>query len=345
MNSVSVSYLEDKKSIDEAKKGEIIHQEIEQLLKSKVNDSCEIPYYDAFYGSKNGFLPNGDGYMRMDDRIVIQSTWNNGVINGELVVFDVVAKRVLAYMDVVNGVITNQLDVTSRDTMEDVNERRIRFKTGPPFRRPKDPSNAFTNTKGNRSRTREERRSRDADEFLPSLNPTIYLHEYTDTLPEMHTLIKHIVISRHCLRTLDIDFVLSGLHRLIEVIIMPDSLHVVKSMCFLDLNSLRSIEISNHCCNSKKEKYQLNETNTRTFRVENCPALEELSIGSNSFYDFSNFAIISSNSFSVRYRLFRVSKAISLFADFYSLFQRSSEWLSLSGLLIERDSSAKVISV
>ena len=106
MSSVSVSYLEDKgKQNSEEKKG-IIQQDIDHILKASVGDSCNLSNYDAFYGDKVGFLPHGPGIMRMNDQIVIQSTWKNGVVDGELLIFDVVAKRLLAYMDVADGVIT-----------------------------------------------------------------------------------------------------------------------------------------------------------------------------------------------------------------------------------------------
>ena len=295
MSSVSVSYLEDKgKQNSEEKKG-IIQQEIDQILKASVGDSCDLSNYDAFYGNKNGFLPQGPGIMRMNDQIVIQSTWKNGVIDGELVIFDVIVQRVLAYMDVADGVITNILDVTSCDTNEDLNERRRLFRFGfpPPNEKETGAKDDEKPKKVTRPRIRNMRNVMMANQISSaSFSSTLVINEYAESLPVVNRMVRKIVISQHSLCAIDIDFVLFDFLKLSEVEIMSDSLHSIRTMCFIDLPSLRSVRIAENCCNSKKELYGLNEINSRMFRIQNCRLLESLSIGSNGFFEFSYFSIL-----------------------------------------------------
>ena len=295
MSSVSVSFLEDKGKQNSEEKNGIIQQEIDHILKASVGDSCDLSNYDAYYGDKAGLLPHGPGIMRMNDRIVIQSTWKNGIVDGELVIFDVVAKRLLAYMDVADGVITNILDVTSKDTNNDLNERRKRFRYG--FPPPNEKETVVQSTskpkKVVRPRIRNNRNVLLASQFpSSSFSSTLVIGEYSESFPVVNRMVRKIVISQHCLCSIDIDFVLYDFLKLSEVEIMSDSLHVIRTLCFIDLPSLRSIRIAENCCNSKKELYRLTEMNSRMFRIQNCRSLESVSIGSDSFYEFSYFSIL-----------------------------------------------------
>lgn len=295
MSSVSVSYLEDKgKQNSEEKKG-IIQQDIDQVLQSSVGDSCDLPNFDAFYGEKVGFLPNGPGIMRMNDRIVIQSTWKNGVVNGELVIFDVIAKRILAYMDVADGVITKILDVLSSDTKEDLYKRQKLFTYGFPPANEQETA-AVTVEKPKKvikPRIRSNRNPMYANQMpITTFNSTLVVSEYSETLPVVNRMVRKIVISQHCLCKLDIDFVLYDFLKLSEVEILSDSLHAIRTLCFIDLPALRHIRIADNCCNSKKELYRLTEMNSRMFRIQNCRLLESLSIGSDCFFEFSYFSIL-----------------------------------------------------
>ena len=295
MSSVSVSFLEDKGKQNSEEKNGIIQQEIDHILKASVGDSCDLSNYDAYYGDKAGLLPHGPGIMRMNDRIVIQSTWKNGIVDGELVIFDVVAKRLLAYMDVADGVITNILDVTSKDTNNDLNERRKRFRYGFPPPNEKETVVQSTNKpkKVVRPRIRNNRNVLLASQFpSSSFSSTLVIGEYSESFPVVNRMVRKIVISQHCLCSIDIDFVLYDFLKLSEVEIMSDSLHVIRTLCFIDLPSLRSIRIAENCCNSKKELYRLTEMNSRMFRIQNCRSLESVSIGSDSFYEFSYFSIL-----------------------------------------------------
>lgn len=295
MSSVSVSYLEDKgKQNSEEKKG-IIQQDIDHILKASVGDSCNLSNYDAFYGDKVGFLPHGPGIMRMNDQIVIQSAWKNGVVDGELLIFDVVAKRLLAYMDVADGVITNILDVTSTDSNDALKERQKRFRYGFP---PPNEKETVEKRVDKPKRVMKPRMRNNRNVLLASQLPsssfssTLVISEYSESLPVVNRMVRKIVISQHCLCSIDIDFVLYDFLKLSEVEIMSDSLHVIRTMCFIDLPSLRSIRIAENCCNSKKELYRLTEMNSRMFRIQNCRSLESVSIGSDSFYEFSYFSIL-----------------------------------------------------
>lgn len=298
MSSVSVSYLEDKgKQNSEEKKG-IIQQDIDRVLKASVGDSCDLPNYDVFYGDKVGFLPHGPGIMRMNDQIVIQSTWKNGIVDGELLIFDVVAKRLLAYMDVADGVITNILDVTSSDDNDALMKRQKLFRHGfPPTKEKETVEKRVDKSKRvMRPRMRNNRNVVLASQ-LPSsdFSSTLVISEYSESLPIVNRMVRKIVISQHCLCSIDIDFVLYDFLKLSEIEIMSDSLHAIRTMCFIDLPSLRSIRIAENCCNSKKELYGLTELSSRMFRIQNCCSLECVSIGSNSFFEFSCFSILGSD--------------------------------------------------
>ena len=231
----------------------------------------------------------------MNDQIVIQSAWKNGVVDGELLIFDVVAKRLLAYMDVADGVITNILDVTSTDSNDALKERQKRFRYGFP---PPNEKETVEKRVDKPKRVMKPRMRNNRNVLLASQLPsssfssTLVISEYSESLPVVNRMVRKIVISQHCLCSIDIDFVLYDFLKLSEVEIMSDSLHVIRTMCFIDLPSLRSIRIAENCCNSKKELYRLTEMNSRMFRIQNCRSLESVSIGSDSFYEFSYFSIL-----------------------------------------------------
>ena len=144
-----------------------------------------------------------------------------------------------------------------------------------------------------RPRIRNNRNVLLASQFpSSSFSSTLVIGEYSESFPVVNRMVRKIVISQHCLCSIDIDFVLYDFLKLSEVEIMSDSLHVIRTLCFIDLPSLRSIRIAENCCNSKKELYRLTEMNSRMFRIQNCRSLESVSIGSDSFYEFSYFSIL-----------------------------------------------------
>ena len=116
--------LHDENTIGTEELKGVIEREVEELLELNEGDYCYIPDYEAYYGKKRENLLDGDGILRMNDSYIVQATWKEGIIDGDVILWDTARKRVAAFFVVQEGIIKQRLDVNTKDTLPDLHSRR-----------------------------------------------------------------------------------------------------------------------------------------------------------------------------------------------------------------------------
>lgn len=80
--------LHDENTIGTEELKGVIEREVEELLELNEGDYCYIPDYEAYYGKKRENLLDGDGILRMNDSYIVQATWKEGIIDGDVILWD-----------------------------------------------------------------------------------------------------------------------------------------------------------------------------------------------------------------------------------------------------------------
>lgn len=260
----------------EKEKSGLIERDIDRLLKLKIGDECVLDNYDAYYGAKVQNLRHGVGILRMNEFFIVHASWNHGVLDGELIAFDVLTKRCVAMMTLKDGIVENVTDVNKKDTLETLNTRRylydgreqwLSYKTMKPLLPFKIPST---------------RASYSIPDNSQSMNYSNLIEDFT--------------IGKNCCQN-DISPIEFTVHyRLQKFVVNQNSLTRVSALRCLNVPNLKIIQIHPRCFAEKKETYEIGEKTKKEFVIKACPQMKELTVDESCFYEFTSLQIIGMNS-------------------------------------------------
>lgn len=276
---------------DENEEMSLVERDIEMLLNSKVGDLCILDNYDVYYGGKDHSIPHGPGVLRMNDTYVIHSVWNHGIIDGELVMFNVKTKRCVCLMGIRNGVIKNVIDVNKRDTLDFVHKRRLMYQ-----------GNCGIIEKETWDSPSSQQKSH-APPFIPgnfffpaisSVNsPYLVLPDHSESFDLYSSAVEIFSIGQYSFLQDAIDMSFFKVDRLRDLHIKRDCCPRFTSFQCKEVPNLTRIVIGYHCFAERKERYESSEESNKKFIIESCPKLKHMMIDECCFYEYGTLKITS----------------------------------------------------
>ena len=283
---------------EKKKKWSLIQHDIDRLLRLDIGDECILDNYDAYYGEKNHSLRHGTGVLQMNDNYIIHATWKDGVLDGNLMAFNVATKRCDAMMTLKNGIVENKMDVDKRDTLETMKMRRYLYQGNngivekDTWDSPLHPNYQMSHYENFRQMFSNEKMARNC--IIP---------DNTKSFNYYNNMIEYFTVGRNS--CVEDTFILSfsAQDRIRSLHVKQNSLTKTAGFRCINAPAIAHIVIDYHCFSEKKEKYEMDEKSKKEFIIKNCPQMKELEIGEACFYEFQNFILVGTDFFTPSHRL------------------------------------------
>lgn len=269
----------------------LIQHDIDRLLQLDIGDECVLDHYDAYYGEKIQSLRHGTGVLQMNDNYIIHATWKNGVLDGELMAFNLATKRCDAMMTLKNGIVENKMDVDKRDTLETMKMRRYLYQG----------NNGIVEKETWDAPSLPDFQMSHYDHFKQMFSSenkmarSCILPDNTKSLNYYNNLIEYFTIGRNSCVDDTLVMLFSAHDRIRSLHVKQNSLTKISGFRCINTPFLSHIVIEYHCFAEKKEKYEMDEKSKKEFAIRNCPQMKELEIGESCFYEFQNFLLVGNH--------------------------------------------------
>lgn len=266
----------------------IIEREVEGILQLRIGDYCYIPDYEAFYGKKKGYLLDGDGILRMNDHFIIQSTWKDGIIDGDLILWDTVKKRVVAFMVVQNGIVKTQYDVDMKDTLVDMQNRRYCYQGNRgitdchEWKEP-DPKDMSSPLYYNNQQWRE--RNSSSSPTFPRYNYVV-IPDNTEVITNLSNQVEILIVGKNCLTQFKDVFNIQVLTQLREFHVSHNSFCRMTGLRISRLPRLTKVSIGLHCFASSDPA-----SKPKVCVIDDNPLLQSLVINEGSFVAWESLQV------------------------------------------------------
>lgn len=293
----------------EKEKMGLIERDIKALLQSKVGDLCILDNYDAYYGGTYQSVPHGIGVLRMNENFIIHSTWNHGIIDGDLIAFDVPSKRLVAFMKVEKGMIKSISDVNKKDTLNDIRLRRCKYQGNDGIIEKETWDMPTSHGSMPNTHIPFANRKKPPSFFVPN-EPN--LEDFIDPKTGIMS------VSQYTFCDVRAPFVLDNKDTIRELYIKQSCYTVSSGFCCEEVPNLERIVMGFHCFGEHREEVRKSEPDKK-FIIRNCPKLKCCSIDEASFYEFKLFRLVSIFHIQVVNRLPFVRLRIGWIKQFCSL--------------------------
>lgn len=258
----------------------VIEKEVETLLELKEGDYCYIPDYEAYYGKKKENLLDGDGILRMNNDYIIQSTWKDGIIDGDLILWDTTRKRVAAFFVIQEGIIKQRLNVNTKDTLPDLNSRRYAYQgnhTLTDCRTWKEPRS----TAANRfmiDKSSKQRPDRKEGKSVLSSSSYLVVQDNSESFAGVSKLVEILIIGKKCVTHYRDILDLRTMPSLREFHVSHGSFSCVTGLVISHLLHLTKVSIGIRCFNSNTTI-----AGKKACFIEDNPLLQSVTVSQGSF--------------------------------------------------------------
>ena len=258
----------------------VIEREVEELLALNEGDYCYIPEYEAYYGKKRENLLDGDGILRMNDSFLVQSTWKEGIIDGDLILWDTVRKRVAAYFAVQDGIIKQKLDVDTQDTLPDLHSRRYAYQGNRGITDCHTWKESRPRPAPHPALGRSPRQWLDRKEGKPALSRCNYvvIPDNSESFMGLTNQVEILIVGKNCLTQLRDTLNLQLLSSLREFHVSHGSFSRVNGLVVSRLPFLTKVSIGLRCFASKEPG-----VGRKTCAIEDNPLLQSVAVCQGSF--------------------------------------------------------------